>query len=197
MPYINRVKRDELYPFINMLVGEMLRVDAEPKLRALNNPVEALASAINIVAGKNNHFGTFADELNFALHTISLRMFPSMEYFRSAHFTGWLEEIIGLFRDLRFELIQGTYRKRRSSLDTIRPEFRPAYVTAWVFVEICLHVTPDNSDETRHLIVGVLRHIDMEIYRRLLARYENRQIAYPNHGDLPEYVRLIEDTERK
>lgn len=196
MPYIYRVQRAGLYPYINMLVGEMLSVDTEARLKALTPHVEMLANAINIVAGKHN-FGAFAEELNFVLHTILLRMSLAMEYSRSAHFTGWLEEVIGLFRGLRLEQIRGAYNKKRNSLSTARSEFRFAYVTAWVFIETCLHVAPDHSDETCHLIVGVLKHIDMEFYRRSVARYQDRRIVNPEHGDLPEYRILNEDIEKK
>ncbi len=182
----------------------MQRVETESGLSALTPYVETLADAINIVTDRHGYFGAFAGELNFSLHTIHLRTFPKinpalpwgMKYVRASHFAGWLEDVIDIFGDFNVEAVSAAYSKKRTSLDGIRPELRLAYVTAWAFVEVCARVAPDNSVETRHLIRGVLRHIGTEFYRRAVARYEDKQIAHPNRGDLPEYTELNGDIDK-
>lgn len=196
MPYTDQEPdRRQLYPFINRLLIEMCGVKTEDDLQRLVPHVEALSDAITMVAERHGYFGAFAGQLNFALTTLRLRMLPKLKYVYGAHQTGWLEGIIYLFNSVRIGSIARAYDKRRSRLHTVRPDFLYAYITAWVFVRTCVGVAPDESAETKDLIVGVLRHADTEFYRRPMARYEDKKIA--ECGDLPEFVDLESQIDQK
>lgn len=204
MPYVDKTPdREKLYPFIDLLVAEMLNVQKDEDLAALTPRIEALADAILRLDRHYNYFGAFGGELNFSMHTIMLRMLLStrrftpfaLKYFRLALLAGCIDEIAAIFRGNDVSMAKSVYNSRRDKIEKVAPELHFAYVTMWVWVQLICATAPDSSLPARHIILGVIRHMDIEFYGRVGRKYEDKQIRSPKRGDLPEYEELLAEAE--
>lgn len=195
MPYVAAVDlltkvpiedRAKLDPRIFELTDKMRRAQSIKDLEDLAPEIQALADAIGELAAYYKYEGAFAGELNYSLHMILFAMIPGTRYWIASDITGMLEELLFIFNTSSLTDVIAKHRKEIEINIPFGEDRAFVDVLEWVFVRVARHAAPDDRRRTKRFILGVLRHIDVELYRRLWALYEELQIE--KNGDVPGYV---------
>lgn len=195
MPYVAAIDfitqkpikdREKLDPYIFSLTGKMRSVSSFEDLYALTPEIDNLADAISEVARDYGYEGAFAGELNYSLHMILFGLFPDVRYWVAADITGSLELLLALFSAHELDDVGSEYRKQVNKNVPFGKVEAFIDIVEWIFVHLALSAAPDDTRRTKRFILGVFRHIDTELYRRLWALYEELQTE--KNGDVEGYV---------
>lgn len=196
MPYVAAIDwitqkpikdRERLDPYIFALTRKMRGVSSIKDLNELAPEIKRVADMIVQIAGDYDYEGAFAGELNYSLHMILFGLFPDARYWVAADITGSIELILDLFSSRELGVVGTAYRKQiRNTNIPFGKAGAFIDVVEWVFVQLALNAAPDDSRRTKRFILGVFRHIDTELYRRIWALYEELQTE--KNGDLDGYV---------
>lgn len=182
--------REKLNPYIFALTGKMRRVRSLKDLDALAPEIRNLTDAIGEVANGYQYEGAFAGELNYSLHMILFDLIPDARYWVAADITGMLEELLFLFNTAGLTNVLARYRGEMETTISFGEDRAFIDILEWAFVQVARNSAQDDSRRSKRFILGVLRHIDMELYRRLWAVYEDLQIE--KNGDVPGYAKWRE-----
>lgn len=195
MPYVAAIDlltktpvedRAKLDPHIFALADKMRRARSIQDLKNLAPEIRALTDVIGELAIFYKYEGAFAGELNYSLHMILFAMMPGTRYWIASDITGMLEELLFLFHTSSLTDVVARYRKEMETSIPFGEDRAFVDILEWAFVHVARHAAPDDRRRTKRFILGVLRHIDTELYRRLWTLYEELQIE--KNGDVPGYV---------
>lgn len=202
VPYVKEFKngvsledRAVLDPHIYPLVVKMKAVKNEQDVRDLYPLVVKLADEIKGLDKKYGYFGAFAGELNYSITTVMLELIPDIRYWVAALTTGWQERLKHEFLSHAPVLLETEYFRFKPAKMPFGTDRMFKHLTEWVMVMLACLVRPDDTEDTVDAIVGVISHLDTEMYRRIWADYEDKVIGL--NGDLPQYVRWIEKIKNK
>lgn len=202
MPYVREFRngvsledRAVLDPHIYPLVAKMKVVKNEQDVRDLYPLVVKLADAIKGLDKKYGYFGAFAGELNYSITTVMLELIPDVRYWVAALTTGWQERLKYEFLSRAPVLLEIEYFRHKPAKMPFGTDRMFKHFTAWVMVILACRVRTDDTEDSVDAIVGVISHLDTEIYRRIWGSYEDKVIV--TNGDLPQYVKWIEKIKKK